>query len=182
METAVFFLLTQSFWLLLPAGLANLTPVLARKIPILDIPIDFNRKWKDKPIFGPHKTYRGFLFGVLTGILVVYLQRSLYPFLKTYTLLDYTTINPLILGSLLGFGALLGDLIKSFGKRRINIKSGKPWVPFDQLDYVLGSLFVVSFYITMTFELVVASIVLFGVLHPLMNLLGYFLKLKKSKF
>ena len=39
-----------------------------------------------------------------------------------------------------GFGALGGDALKSLIKRRCGIPPGKPWVPADQLDFVVGGL------------------------------------------
>jgi len=34
----------------------------------------------------------------------------------------------------------MGDIIESFFKRRIGKKRGESWVPFDQLDFILGVL------------------------------------------
>jgi len=45
-----------------------------------------------------------------------------------------------IIGSIC-FGALIGDIIKSFFKRRIGKKRGQDWIPFDQIDFILGVLF-----------------------------------------
>jgi CDP-2,3-bis-(O-geranylgeranyl)-sn-glycerol synthase len=39
------------------------------------------------------------------------------------------------------FGALLGDIIESFFKRRVGRKRGEDWIPFDQIDFILGVLF-----------------------------------------
>jgi len=39
------------------------------------------------------------------------------------------------------FGALLGDIVESFFKRRKGIERGKDWIPFDQLDFIIGVLF-----------------------------------------
>ncbi|MEM3153941.1 MAG: CDP-archaeol synthase, partial [Candidatus Woesearchaeota archaeon] len=44
-----------------------------------------------------------------------------------------------------GIGALLGDSIKSFFKRRLGILPGRPWIPFDQVDYAIGALAAGSF-------------------------------------
>ncbi len=44
------------------------------------------------------------------------------------------------LGLRFGLGAMAGDSAKSFLKRRRRIPPGAPWVPFDQLDFVLGAL------------------------------------------
>jgi hypothetical protein len=32
------------------------------------------------------------------------------------------------------------DSVKSFVKRRVGIAPGAPWIPFDQLDFVIGAL------------------------------------------
>ncbi|MDA1060981.1 MAG: CDP-archaeol synthase [bacterium] len=175
-------LLLKTFWFLLPAGIANMSPVLFKWIPFLNYPVDLNRKFKGKPIFGSNKTYRGLLFGTLTAIAAVYFQKVFYQDLSSISLIDYSNVNIYILGVLLGFGALLGDMIKSFFKRQMNIKSGKSWVPFDQLDWIIGSLICVSFYIAISWQVILASILLFGLLHPITNLIGYFLHIKKNKF
>jgi len=39
------------------------------------------------------------------------------------------------------FGALMGDIIASFFKRRIGKDRGQDWIPVDQLDFILGVLF-----------------------------------------
>jgi CDP-2,3-bis-(O-geranylgeranyl)-sn-glycerol synthase len=39
---------------------------------------------------------------------------------------------------------MAGDSVKSFVKRRIGIAPGKPWIPWDQLDFVLGALALVG--------------------------------------
>jgi CDP-2,3-bis-(O-geranylgeranyl)-sn-glycerol synthase len=39
-----------------------------------------------------------------------------------------------------GVGALGGDALKSYFKRRRGIAPGEPWVPADQLDFVAGGL------------------------------------------
>src|SRR4051812_27852644 len=49
------------------------------------------------------------------------------------------TPSPL-LGAWIGLGALSGDLVKSFAKRRRGILPGQAWIPFDQIDWLLGAL------------------------------------------
>ena len=172
----------QSFYLLLPAAFGNMAPVLFKWIPFLNIPVDLNNTFRGKPIFGKNKTYRGFLFGTLTAIFIVYLQQIFYTQTQALTVVDYSQINILLLGFLMGFGALLGDLIESFFKRQVGIGSGKPWFPFDQIDWVLGSLLISSLYISHSREIIIVSIILFGLLHPLVNLVGYYLGIKSNKF
>lgn len=175
-------IIIQTFWLLLPAGFANMAPVLFKWIPFINHPVDFNKKFRDKPIFGKNKTYRGFLFGILTAILIVFIQKNLYEYTSSISLINYSEINVFLLGFLMGFGALFGDLIESFFKRQMGIDSGKPWFPFDQTDWVIGSLIFAVFYVNIEIKIIAVSILLFGILHPIINLIGYYLGIKKNKF
>jgi len=170
------------FWLFLPAGIANMSPVLFKWLPILKTPVDFNKKFRKKPVFGKNKTWRGLFCGTLVAILIVYLQKLLYPYMQSYSLVDYTAINVFLLGFLLGFGALLGDLIESFVKRQRNTAPGKSWPPWDQLDWIIGALILVSFLVPLTVSEISIALILFGLLHPLMNVIGYALRIKKNRF
>ncbi|KAA0006124.1 MAG: CDP-archaeol synthase, partial [Thermoplasmata archaeon] len=38
------------------------------------------------------------------------------------------------------FGALLGDIVESFFKRRVGKERGEDWIPFDQVDFLIGAL------------------------------------------
>jgi len=172
-------MILEVFFFFLPAAFANMAPVLFKWVPFLNYPVDMNKKFHHHPIFGKHKTDRGFFFGITLAILIVYLQ-SVYQ--TKYLLIDYSSIHIILLGFLLGFGALLGDLIKSFFKREAGIKEGKQWVPFDQLDWVVGALVFVSFYVSLSVEQAITALVIFGLLHPVINLIGYYLGIKKNKY
>ena len=154
-------------WLFLPAGVANMSPVHFKWLPVANYP---NHAKK----LGKNKTWRGLLAGVVTATLVVYLQQWI-------ALVDYSAINPLILGPLLGAGALIGDAVESFFKRRHGIKPGKPWIPFDQIDWIVGAVVFAEIYVRIGLLEALAVIVIFGLLHPLTNLIGYFLKIRKVK-
>jgi CDP-2,3-bis-(O-geranylgeranyl)-sn-glycerol synthase len=169
------------FYFFLPAGLANMAPVFFAKLPFLKTPIDFNKKLGGQPILGPNKTYRGLLAGILAATLAVWIQKSIYSPSQDLALVDYSTINIWQLGFLLGFGALAGDAIKSFFKRRAGIKNGDRWVPFDQIDWILGAIIMTSGVAQLTFSEATIALVMFGLLHPAVNLIGYALKLKPNK-
>jgi len=172
----------QIIYLFLPAGFANMAPVIFKWIPFLNYPVDFNKKFKGNIIFGSHKTYRGFFFGILTAILVTYIQKICYLNTLEYNLIDYSKINIILFGFLVGFGALFGDLIRSFFKRRMNTQPGKPWFPFDQIDWVIGSWLFILIYIDNSLKIIFTAIILSLILHPLVNYIGYLLKFKKNKF
>ena len=135
------------FYLMLPAYFANMAPVLVKDIHLFDFlakPIDFGKKIKGKPILGSHKTFRGFIFGVIFALIIAYVQHILYryPFFSSISFINYS--NWIAVGFLLGFGALFGDSVKSFFKRRVGIKPGHRFIPWDELDYTIGSLLFIS--------------------------------------
>lgn len=130
----------------LPAYLANMSPVLCRKIcQHLAVPIDCKKKLFGKRIFGDNKTWRGLLVAVIAGAGIFIVQTWLYKngYARSLSLFDYTTM-PIFLGAVLGLGAMLGDLIKSFMKRQVNIEPGSPWYVVDQIDYVFGGVLLCS--------------------------------------
>ena len=175
-------LILNAVYLMLPAYAANMAPVLFKKVNFLNYPIDFNKKLNNKPILGSHKTFRGLFFGTTAGIMIAYLQfrlQNLFVF-NAISLLDYS--NWLIIGFLLGFGALAGDSIKSFFKRRLNIKPGNRFIPWDQLDYTIGSLVFLSIVFIPSLEIIIAALIINFLFHIAVNHLAYYLKLSKVKW
>ena len=95
-----------------------------------------------------------------------------------------------VFGAFVGFMSLLGDAVKSYFKRRTGRDRGKPWFPFDQLDFVVFGLLAMAIASPLLADgwvkaallddwLVLATIVvLTPLLHFLVNVLGYVLKLK----
>ena len=172
-------------YLLLPALIANLAPPLFKKVPFLAYPVDFGLKWKGKPILGPHKTFRGFFFGILVAILVCYVQKVLFSgcdWCRSLSILDYSGMNFLLFGFLMGFGALFGDIVESFLKRRRGIKSGRPWIPWDQLDFVIGSLLFLSIVFIPSWQTILFLIIVVPILHIITNHIGFYLGINKSKW
>ena len=175
-----------AIWFLLPAALANSAPLVAAKIPWLkdwQTPIDFDKKWRGHAIFGPHKTWRGLISGIVVATLVFWLQKIVtthYEWLRfTTEFVDYQNLSIILMGILFGVGALGGDAIKSFFKRRVNVKPGSPWPPFDQIDFILGSIVLTSPVTNLSLSHILLIIVLWIPLHYAGNLLGWILRLKK---
>ncbi|MGH7195614.1 MAG: CDP-archaeol synthase [Candidatus Saccharimonadales bacterium] len=174
-----------ALWFFLPAGAANMVPVLVAKISWLkqyNAPIDFGRKFRGQRLLGPHKTLRGLISGILAATFVVFLQQLLaqhYGAINHWTSgVDYKTLNVLIVGPLLGFGALAGDAIESFFKRQRKMPAGKGWFPFDQTDYIIGGALAVAPFIHLTLRQYVILIILWLIVHIVVNYIGYLLKIK----
>ena len=171
-------------WFFLPAGLGNAAPIVAAKLPPLaawSFPLDGYATFRGKRILGDHKTARGLLSGVIVGIATAALQVRLYrslPRVRQIIPLDYTAINPLLFGALASLGALSGDALKSFCKRQLDIPPGANWVPFDQVDYVLGGIAGTALSIRLTWRRYLLLLVIWTVLHPLATCIGYALKLR----
>lgn len=172
----------EIFWLLLPAGLATCSPVWFKWLPILNYPVDFNLNFRGKRLLGDNKTYRGFFIGIVMAIIVVHIQKILYSTTSSFSLINYSEINVVLFGFLLGFGALFGDAVKSFFKRQRGIKPGVSWPPFDQIDWIVGTILLASLYISIPWQYIIIAFVLFGLLHPMLNLAAYYLHIKKDKF
>lgn len=170
--------LQAAFFLFLPAGIANMTPVLANKIPGLNrwqTPLDFGRTYRGKRIFGDHKTWRGLLTGVVcAGLVAVFLS---WISVDHYIPADIG-LQQFIFGAWIGLGALLGDAIESFFKRQIGVPSGHSWFPFDQIDYIIGAIVFSLVFVREPLQIYVATFGIFFGLHLLSSYLGYLLKLK----
>ncbi len=176
-----------SLWFLLPAALANAIPVLVAKMPVLEkynAPIDGGKKWRGHDLLGPNKTWRGIIAGIIIATITLWVQQYLYinydwaQYISADV--DYTTLPVFILGPLFAIGALGGDAVESFFKRRRNIKSGQSWIPFDQLDYIIGSVLVSLFFVTLTPMQYVWIFIIWFLLHLLASYIGYKLGLKKD--
>ena len=184
MNPTIQFILT-CLYVIIPAAIANMMPVFVRSINFLNVSVDFDKKWFDnKPIFGTHKTYRGFFFGILAAIFITYIQSLLYkyPFFQQISFFNYDEISFLLVGFMMGFGVLFGDLIKSFFKRRTNIKPGDKFFPWDQLDLVIGAIIFISFIQRIPISMILFYLVVGPALHVLFNHLGYWLQIRETKW
>jgi CDP-2,3-bis-(O-geranylgeranyl)-sn-glycerol synthase len=169
----------------LPGVFANMAPVLFKKVNFLNHPVDFGKKWKGQPLFGSHKTFRGFFFGTLCAMVVVYIQALLFHefgYFRGISIVPYMDINTALLGFLIGFGALLGDLVKSFFKRRIGVAPGKSWFPWDQLDALIGALLLLSIVFVPPWQMVVFLVIAVPMIHIGINHIAYYLGMKETKW
>jgi len=163
----------KAIWFIFPAYIANASPPVISRLERLqkhNKPIDFGKLWRGKEIFGKGKTWNGLIFGVLAGTIFGALQ-------------GLTGIEPLItikLAFMMSFGALVGDMIGSFVKRRLNMKRGKHLPLVDQLDFILGAFLFASFVIEINFTNLIILLIITPLIHILTNRIGYKLKLKRE--
>ncbi len=138
-------------------------------------PLDFGKKFFDKrPIFGPGKTFRGAIVGITLGTLCAFIVSILFPQLLVNLTKDYV-----LFGFLVSVGAIVGDIVASFFKRRNNIAPGEPVLFLDQLDFVIGALLFGSIlYVPDFVEAIIIAVVTI-VVHKAANLIAFKVKLKK---
>ncbi len=179
-------LVLQSLYLFLPAYAANMAPVVARRLNMfrsLDRPLDGGRTFRGQPLLGGHKTFRGVVVGLVAALFVAFLQRSaaaiggLWP---TLSLFPYEAHSPLLWGGLLGGGALLGDIAKSFVKRRFGIPPGRRWFPWDQVDLILGAVLLGRILYPFSWATIVTVLILTPLLGLLVNVGSYMLSMKEA--
>lgn len=179
----------EALWFILPAYIANSIASDVAHIRFLErysAPMDFGLKWRGVRIFGPNKTWRGLLFGVLAALITGMVQQEYAgqatAILSGYLHLDSTLKLPQMsmpLAFLLGFGAMIGDAVKSFFKRRMGIESGQPAPLLDQLDYIFGAFFFAWVITPINLDYFALIIIITVPLHLLANFVAWLLKLKK---
>jgi len=162
-------LIIKALYFMLPAYFANMAPVLTKNhFKKLAIPV--NAK-----LFGKNKTWRGFISAIIFAMIIAFIQQ----WIGWNSIIDYSKVNIWLLGFLLGFGAMFGDKLESFFKRRIGIPPGKPWYVFDQLDFPLGAMMFASFIVPFTWIDFTIIIVGTFVLTVLVNHISYWLGIRK---
>ena len=178
-------LILSTLWFILPIGIANMMPVFAARLfPSADLPLDFGREFKKRPLFGSHKTWRGLAAAFIGGLLVFWIQQwlsSQFEFIKLISLFNYAQV-PLIFGGILGLGAIFGDLLKSFFKRQMGIAPGDSWFPFDQIDWYVGGLFFTTIYYVPSWQIAVIGLALALLLSLLFKAIGFWFGIDKKKF
>ncbi len=183
-------LLLKALYFFLPAYFANMSPVIFQKVPVLNKPIS-------ERFFGKNKTWRGLVSAVLVGFLVYLLQVVLYRFsfnvialgnngwfwslVQEISLINYLEYS-LWLGFLLGFGAILGDIIESYVKRKVGFKPGDSWFPFDQLDFVIGALLLSALVYVPGVLVVTIILIVSPLLHLATNYVAYLVGVRDAKY
>ncbi|MFX0101129.1 MAG: CDP-2,3-bis-(O-geranylgeranyl)-sn-glycerol synthase [Candidatus Hodarchaeota archaeon] len=198
----VFFIFYMSMWIIFPAYLANAVVVpLSNKRKFH--PIDKGKSVAGNRILGDGKTIEGFFLGTGIGMfggLVQLLVSPLFYFvskewhaLYQSILIPASHLDAYLLFSV-GFltrilvfpaGAMLGDILGSFIKRRLGVPRGENLPVLDQLDFILGViLFSLPFiplggcFLQVNVVYIIVIIVLTPFIHRIINKLAYRLKIK----
>jgi len=126
--------------------------------------------WDGRRAFGSGKTVRGTLAGIAVG--------TLYKAVE-----NLATAQPiggeLLLAFLLAAGAMGGDLVGSFIKRRIGIESGESAPLLDQLDFALGALFLATFVTHVSTQTIIILLLITPIGHLGVNITGFLLHRKE---
>ncbi|MFO8016028.1 MAG: CDP-archaeol synthase [Candidatus Woesearchaeota archaeon] len=181
-------LVIKSFYFMLPAYLANAAPVLTKNVlKSLARPLDMGHHLRGRPLFGSHKTLRGLLAAIVAGIVVFLVQVCLhrFPLFQGIELFDYSSFYSqyyILPGFLLGFGAIMGDLVESLIKRQASINAGGRWIPWDQVDFLIGALLLFFLIYIPSWKVIVILFVLTPLIHIGMNHLAFYLNIRKVKW
>ena len=187
MESEIFNLVISilgAVYFMLPAYVANLSGLAFGG----GKPIDGGKECRDgRRVIGNGVTWKGFQNGTIIGTLVgvvLGIIGTFYGDLSVLTggILDLhvygSVLGGLILGFLMAFGALLGDAVGSFIKRRLGLQSGQPAPFMDQLDFVIGALVFSLLVVKISWNLFFIIVVLSLVLHLGSNIVAYLLGIK----
>ncbi len=171
--------MVAALWLMLPAYIPNPAAVIFKG----KIPMDFGKNFvDDRRILGKGKTWRGFLggsfvgliFGIFQNFLSIYLPQQWFPYFSEDFILSLFIIFTL------SFGAMLGDSIGSFIKRRIGIGSGGKAFLLDQLTFVVVAWLLLYIFFPLWFfnhfwkiVPILTIFIITPLLHRAVNILGY---------
>jgi CDP-2,3-bis-(O-geranylgeranyl)-sn-glycerol synthase len=170
----------QGLWLILPAFVANSAAVLFGG----GRPIDGGAMHKDgRRVLGDGKTWRGLIGGTAFGIFIGLLMIIANSFSDWPELSFGTFPSSVVVIFSLSFGALMGDLIGSYIKRRMGVGRGKKAPVLDQYDFLIFAFILVAIlqwpwfyehYINGYAILgLIAVVIVTPILHRVVNIIGH---------
>ncbi len=168
----------RALWILFPAYAANGFPPLARGRR----PMDFGKKFFDgRRLLGDGKTWEGFGLGLVAGFVVGALESYLYPALNAYANIYGASLPRMniLIGFLIAFGALCGDLAGGFIKRRLKMKRGADAPGLDQLNFIAGMILFVYWFTEISGWMIIIMAIITPIIHRTANIVGYILKFKQ---
>jgi CDP-2,3-bis-(O-geranylgeranyl)-sn-glycerol synthase len=159
-------LIIEALKFIFPEYCANAVPVVAGG----GRPLDSGRAFFDgRPILGKNKTFRGFFAGLAVGTGVGLAESAVFGY-------------SLLFGLMLSLGALSGDLLGAFVKRRLELAPGDMFPVVDQVDFIVGAI-LLSLLVSppiLFVELLIAVLIITPPIHLLTNFAAYKLGLKNN--
>lgn len=170
-----------AIWLMLPAYIPNNCAALFGG----GMPLDLGQTFPDgRRTLGDGKTVRGTVAGIACGVLFGLLLNMIAPLLGLPSFGSGLEQLPILFG--LSAGAMLGDIVAAFFKRRLGLKRGAPLFVIDQLDFVIGSWLLTWllapnwFGQNFTQTIILLVLIITPVLHRLTNIIGYRIGAKRE--
>jgi CDP-2,3-bis-(O-geranylgeranyl)-sn-glycerol synthase len=170
-----------AIWAMLPAYVPNNAAVLLGG----GRPIDGGRTLDGARVLGDGKTWRGAVAGTLAGVALALVLNAIASATGTATGLALPTFPPAAVLAL-PLGAICGDMLASFLKRRTGRSRGTAFPGLDQLDFLLGALALTAlaatawFTATFTPGVLATVLVLTPLLHVTANIAAYRAGLKSE--
>ena len=170
-----------AFWAMLPAYVPNNAAVLAGG----GRPIDAGRTWRGRRFLGDGKTWRGTAVGILAGAGLTLVLNAVQPAVADVLGIPLPAF-PFVAVVALPAGAMLGDIVASFLKRRTGRERGAAFPILDQFDFVVAAFALTWllapewFLATFTIPVLAVVLVLTPVLHVGTNVIAYALRLKNE--
>jgi hypothetical protein len=202
-------LIGQVLWLALPGVIAASVHMVVVKRGLfarLAVPIDGGRTLAGRRIFGDNKTWRGVLFVTLASALLGAFQglaggsfaerwglscidaRALGARLSGSSGLPGMVLAYTLIGGVLGFGYILGELPNSFAKRRLSIGPGDKasglagpiFFIADRCDSVIAALLLGALVFSYPLSIVLVGFVCLSLVHLALSAALHRARIKKS--
>jgi hypothetical protein len=153
-------MLLDSFLLFIPILAANQAAQVIQMVGLSNSDVVISKRW-----LGEHKTLLPY---VVAPLLVIWTMNLLYGGFYLFS------------GLVLGWGAVLGDHIKSLIKRRLGYPPGTQWWA-DRVDFAIGGGVMAWFFFpAVTVEHVLLMVAFAWPVHWVGNRIGYMLSLRKT--
>jgi CDP-2,3-bis-(O-geranylgeranyl)-sn-glycerol synthase len=183
----IILIMLNGLWLFIPAMLPNSAAAAMGG----GTKIDFGKTLGGKRIFGDGKTWRGLFGGISAGVIIGLIMIGVA---SIWDPGNYWGFGPFWnnVGILLclSSGAILGDLMGAFIKRRLGMERGQKAPVLDQYDFVLGAFLVTvlffpdwvysTFFEGWHIAALLFVLMLMFVIHRGVNIIGYRMGYKKE--
>jgi len=138
-------------------------------------PLDFGKRFFDgRPLLGKGKTFKGAVMGVSIGFLVAIAISLFFGSQISWFYSDYA-----FFGLVISAGGIIGDVVKSFFKRRLGFEQGSQLFLIDQLDFVVGGLLFSWFLRVPSVSEIAVILVLTVFMHKAANYFAFKIRLKR---